>query len=599
MKILVLISTSAVLLSSAVAQSYLSPSDVTLSTDRKTVYVAAHTGKQLLSFDIKTREVVSALDLPGKPTDMEKHPSSDTLYVAGGGPMGRIWKIENGKLVDEIKTGHSPTSPVLSPDGKTLYICNRFDDDVSFIDLQSGKTLARVPVVREPVAADLTPDGKFLFVANLIPDGRADIDYVACKISVINTQTREVKNIPLVNGAEGVRDLKISPDGKTVFATHMMARFLVPTTQLERGWVSTDALSVIDVATRTLQYTVLLDDVDQGFPNPWAIGFSKDGKTLVVSSAGNHEISLIDLPALTQKIADEATASESAAHLNAHNNLSFLSGIRKRIKLKGNGPRSLVVDGEFIYIGNYFSDTLEVLRVSKDWNTRSGVFPLGKTQPITKARQGEIFFNDAALCFQNWLSCATCHPDARTDAMNWDLLNDGMGNPKNVKTMLLAHETPRAMWLGVRDDAYVGVRAGIRHIQFAVRPEADAEAIDAYLKSLQPVPSPHLVDGQLSDSAQRGKAVFETIGCARCHPAPLYTDLHMYDLGTTTGPDEGLPIDVPQLVEVWRTAPFMHDGRAATMMDVFKIHKHGNKRGGIDGLSSEQLDDLVEYILSL
>jgi hypothetical protein len=166
---------------------------------------------------------------------------------------------------------------------------------------------------------------------------------------VVDTTTKAVKTIPLVNGAEGVRGIKISPDGKTVFATHLMARFLVPTTQLERGWVSTDALSVIDIASQTLKYTVLLDEVDQGFPNPWAIGFSDDGKTLVVSSAGNHEISLIDLPALTQKIETEAAAVEGAAHLNAHNNLSFLSGIRKRVKLERTGPRSLVVDGDRIH----------------------------------------------------------------------------------------------------------------------------------------------------------------------------------------------------------------------------------------------------------
>ena len=51
-------------------------------------------------------------------------------------------------------------------------------------------------------------------------------------------------------------------------------------------------------------------------------------------------------------------------------------------------------------------------------------------------------------------------------------------------------------------------------------------AIDEYLKSLQPVPSPHLVDGQLSPAAVRGKELFfsERVGCANCHPAPLYTD---------------------------------------------------------------------------
>lgn len=576
----------------AQGQTYLSPCDIALTPDN-TVLIAAHTGKQILTFDVPSQKIIGSIPLPGEPTGLAQ--GGESLFVTGGGPNGRVWELRNGAIARELKTGHTPGSPVLSPDGKTLYVCNRFDNDVSFIDLQSGETRERIPVAREPVAADLTPDGKYLFVANLVPDGRADADYVASKISVIDTQTKEVSTIPLVNGAEGVRGLKVSPDGTQVYATHLMARYLVPTTQLERGWISTDALSVIRVADRSLQYTVLLDDVDQGFPNPWAIDFSNDGKTLVVSSAGNHEISLIDLPAMMQKVAGETATAKHAAHLDAHNNLSFLTGIRKRIKLEGNGPRALVAAGELIFIANYFSDTLEVVRVSKDWNTRSGSFPLGPKLPVTPERQGEIFFNDAALCFQNWLSCATCHPDARTDAMNWDLLNDGMGNPKNVKSMLLAHETPRAMWLGVRADAETAVRAGIKHIQFTVRPEADAVAIDAYLKSLAPVPSPALVNGQLSPAAQRGQAIFSEVGCIRCHPAPLFTDLELYDLGTTKGQDAGKPVDTPSLIEAWRTAPYFHDGRAVTLREVISTFDHGNTRA----LSEEQLDALAEYLRSL
>ncbi|MBI3682582.1 MAG: hypothetical protein HY235_19565, partial [Acidobacteria bacterium] len=44
----------------------------------------------------------------------------------------------------------------------------------------------------------------------------------------------------------------------------------------------------------------------------------------------------------------------------------------------------------------------------------------------------------------------------------------------------------------------LAVRAGIRYILFTVRPEEDAVALDEFLKSLQPVPSPHLVSGKLS-----------------------------------------------------------------------------------------------------
>jgi cytochrome c peroxidase len=183
--------------------------------------------------------------------------------------------------------------------------------------------------------------------------------------------------------------------------------------------------------------------------------------------------------------------------------------------------------------------------------------------------------------------------------MNWDLLNDGMGNPKNVKSMLLAHATPPTTWLGIRPNAEVSVRSGFKHIQFAVRPEEDALAIDAYLKSLEPVPSPYLVDGALSNSARRGEKMFEQAGCIRCHPAPLYTDLKRYELGTTRGRDEGLPVDVPSLIEVWRTAPYMHDGRAATMHDVLKSVGHTEILKQTETLSVNEINDLIEYILSL
>lgn len=91
--------------------------------------------------------------------------------------------------------------------------------------------------------------------------------------------------------------------------------------------------------------------------------------------------------------------------------------------------------------------------------------------------------------------------------------------------MLLAHQTPPVMWRGVRDRAETAVRSGIKYIQFAVCPEDDAVAIDQYLKSLQPVPSPYLVKGRPSEAARRGETLFAQADCARCHPAPLYTDL--------------------------------------------------------------------------
>jgi YVTN family beta-propeller protein len=586
---------------SAVAQSYLSPCDMDWSGDGKLLFVTAHTGQKLLMFDAKKHNVLGAIAFEAPLTGTAVSPDGKMLAVTGGGPDGSVFCVdaETGQMGQTIPVGHTPNAPVFSPDGKTLYVCNRFDNDVSFVDLESGTEMARAPVLREPVAADITPDGKTLFVANHNPDGPADVDYVASKISVIDTQTKEVSTIKLVNGSEGVRGLRVSPDGQFVFATHFMARFLVPTTQLERGWVSTDALSVIRVKDQTLLYTVLLDDVDLGFPNPWAIGFSEDRKTLVVSAAGSHELSLIDLPKLTEKIQAESKHAQGAAHLDAHNNLSFLSGIRRRIQLPGNGPRALAVKGTTAYVAHYYSDTIDIVDFGKPQSVSIKTIELNPDMKITQERQGEIFFNDANLCFQKWLSCATCHPDGRTDALNWDLLNDGMGNPKNVKTMLLAHKTPRAMSLGVRADAETGVRAGLKYIQFCVRPEEDALAIDAYLKSLTPEPSPYLVDGKLSESGERGKQLFESMSCIKCHPAPLFTDLKLYDVGTTKGQDIGKPVDTPTLIEIWRTAPYLHDGSAATVSDLLHDKGHADILKETKSLSDQQLKDLEEYLLSL
>jgi len=185
------------------------------------------------------------------------------------------------------------------------------------------------------------------------------------------------------------------------------------------------------------------------------------------------------------------------------------------------------------------------------------------------------------------------------DGLNWDLPNDGVGNPKNTKSLLLAHSTPPAMSLGVRGTAEDAVRAGIKHILFSGQPEEVATTIDEYLKSLKPVPSPHLVNGRLSKAAQRGRRVFQQAGCAACHPHGLLTDLHQYDVDTR-GRFDGAndQFDTPTLVELWRTAPYLHDGSAATIRDVLTRNPQ-DRHGRTSKLTKGRIEDLCAYLLSL
>jgi cytochrome c peroxidase len=113
------------------------------------------------------------------------------------------------------------------------------------------------------------------------------------------------------------------------------------------------------------------------------------------------------------------------------------------------------------------------------------------------------------------------------------------------------------------------------------------------------VPSPCLEKGEPSKAAKRGKKVFEKAKCDTCHAPPLYSDLKQYDLGFGKGMDKGKPFKTSTLIECWRSAPYLHDGRAATMKEVFTKCNPEGKHGNTGKLSEEELDELVEYVLSL
>ena len=284
------------------------------------------------------------------------------------------------------------------------------------------------------------------------------------------------------------------------------------------------------------------------------------------------------------------------------NDLAFLADLRWRIKLGGNGPHGVAVIGSNAYVAEYFSDTIAIVDLQSDSPKTLGRVVLGPAPKPSAPRRGEMLFNDATLSFQHWQSSASCHPDARMDALNWDLLNDGIGNPKNTRSLINVRESGAVMSLAARDSANAAIRAGIRRILFAERPEEDVEAIDAYLASLTPVPSPRLIGGRLSPAAERGKKIFfdAKIGCAKCHPEPYYTDKKAHDVDSAGPLDKpGDKFQTPRLVELWRTAPYLHDGRYRTVKELLVEGKHGAADGDLDGLSEKDLDDLAEFLLSL
>ena len=568
----------------------LSPCALAADSTRGRLYVARQTDASVGVIDTAANRLIQAFSVPAAPNGLALSPDGTRLYVAAGGADGHVHALDaaDGAILQTLAAGHTPLSPAVSPDGGTLYVCNRFDDDVSVIRLSDGATLARVAVGRQPHAAALTPDGAKLFVAELLPVGPSTNAAIAGAVSVIDTAARSVvKRILLPPGSQSLRGICASADGAKVYVTHVLSRFYAPTTQVLRGWMNTAGLSVIDVVSGTLVNTVLLDDLDFGAANPWGVVCSADNRALCVAHAGTHEVSVIDQAALLAKL--------QAADADTPQDLTWLVGLRRRLPLKGNGPRGLALVGGTLYAAEYFSGTVGAVDIEPGREYGAREISLGGPRTPDVVRQGERNYNDARLCLQGWQSCASCHPDARADSLNWDLINDGFGSPKNTKSHVFSIQTPPAMSTGIRASAQTAVRSGLKYIQFVSQPESCAAAIDAYLAALRPEPSPRLVGGALNASAARGAVFFQSQGCAGCHTGEYFTDQQQHDIGTAIGREAGVPFDTPTLRELWRTAPYLHDGRAATVREVV-VTVHA---GRISGLTPAQIDDLVEYLLSL
>jgi len=283
------------------------------------------------------------------------------------------------------------------------------------------------------------------------------------------------------------------------------------------------------------------------------------------------------------------------------NDLGFLYGAKTRVPLEGQGPRAIAVCGNKVYSAMRFADSLNVVELWDDGPGSAVGLPLGTPKAVDLVRSGEMAFHDATCCYQQWLSCASCHPEARSDGTNWDLLNDGLGNPKQSRSLLYSHKTSPVMITGIRASAEIAVTKGFTMIQFHELPALRLEDVNAYMKAQRPVPSPYLKpDGTMTDSALRGKVIFEgKAACAKCHVPPYYGDKKKYAFGLGSDNERSREFATPILIEIWRTAPYMYDGRAVTIKEVITTDNINNRHGNTKDLTPQEVDDLSNYVLSL
>jgi len=624
------------------AEVYRSPLDVAFSPDGEMLAVSDHTAGSLAMIDASTGKVSSQIELRGRPMSLAWSDDSRTVYVAEH-TAGTVAEVRrSGEIVRRFSVVVRPTGLAIAHRRRRLLVADSVGAAVAIVDLACGKEIARAQVVREPRYIAVTPDESLAVVGNRLPAGDTGDLSASAVISLIGLESnRTVANITLPQNATNVLGVVVSPDGKWAYAAHNLGRTMLPTEQVEYGWINANAISIIDLRARKHYATILADQPWNGTANPWGLAVSPDGSTLWIVFSGVHELGRLDLKRLHAWLYWQLPRlAEGGLSLDAAGNDGRVRGARvfseayteppdedatgqvelvagrlpaaygggvylhdtfAWIDLPGNGPRGLAIspDGKRLAAAMYFSGS--VVMVDAESHTVKRTIELGPQRPVDDARRGEAIFHDATRCYEYWLSCATCHPDGRVDGLNWDLLNDGIGSPKNTRSLLWSHRTPPVMSEGVRENMESAVDSGFRFILFQQTAKPDLQAVQAYLRSMKPEPSPFLVDGELSAKARRGRRIFNDsrTGCRRCHPAPLYTDLKAYDVSTKVKSDYSGKFDTPVLVELWRTAPYLHHGRARTLQQVFTKFNPGDKHGKTSHLSSDDIDALAEYLKSL
>jgi hypothetical protein len=399
-------------------------------------------------------------------------PDSDAVALrTGSGP----WRV--------VATPAMPVAVAALPGGRWAVACQQAGV-VAIVDPGTDAVVAQMPAGRQPVSVATVGDA--LIVGNLIPDTAATDPAHAATVHA-GPLAGPLVRIHLPVGSTGVRGVAAIPGTSLAVVVHMVGHTGMVVTHTDRGWMAHAAATLVDVRTGQIETSIPLDLPDHGAADPWGVVVA-DGRAWITAVGGQRLVS-VDL---SYRPGPDTPLSDGARR----------GAVRHRPLLADlPGPRGIArgSDGR-IAIAAAYAGAVGILDPEGGSTTR---IVLGDPALGDPERMGAFLFHDAATGFQGWLSCATCHPDSRSDGLTWDLLNDGVGNPKNVRTMWGAADRAPMMALGVRADPPTAVRAGFRFVRFHEPHETQVDAVLAYVRALQPRP------GHASGPAvARGQAIF-------------------------------------------------------------------------------------------
>jgi hypothetical protein len=473
---------------------------------------------------------------------------------------------------------------------------------VSEIDLAARKVLRKIKVGDHVRGLALSADEKRLYVAEFYSAWLHAVDLAAGK--VIDTwKGHSADNL--------CRHVLVHPRRPKAYLSHIRSKVEV----IDGSGSIFPQLSICDLVPPDKgkrRSSIGMDTYNGVYvvTNPWEAALSPDGKRLYTIYAGTNDMNV------SAVIDDDYKEIER---------------VGRAVRL-GQNPRAVRVspDGKTVYVSNALDFNVSV----HDAQTMRVLDRVKLCDPPKSPEwvRGKILFNTAnyPLTTRRWIACVSCHPDGHSDGRVW---HNPEGLRKTPPLMGMAHTHP-LHWSADRDEVQdfeytirgrlmqgAGLFRGAIKRKVAFEPveleeklagrSKDLDALAVYSNSFEFTLSPHIpAPGKLHPAAQRGKALFfdKAVGCATCHGGPYYTDsslktpYKLHDIGTgKDDPSEkmGPKYDTPTLLGVYRSAPYLHHGKAKTLLDVLTTCNKGDKHGKTSHLKPAQLEDLVAFLKSL
>ncbi len=475
-----------------------------------------------------------------------------------------------------------------------------------------------------PKPGAMATDGEFLYVVRFVSEN--------AKSEIFKIATNTFNNYSTITlgestGTDGSRfgrgipnyltKITIAPDGNSL-------RIASKKDNIKRG-IKRDGLPLQhDNTVRAMVAKVNLntdtDDLDgrmdlDNSDRCHSVVFSDNGNVAFISKPGNNEVFVAD----------------------ANTNVEIARLVTEEV------PTDLFYDDaqKRLYVNNFLGRSVSVFDVSTIVNGGSTSSILATVGTVSnelltaEVLKGKKLFYDSSsprLIQEGYMACASCHLDGGGDGQVYDFTNLGEGFRNTISLIGKAGmEHGRLHWTANFDEihdfenqirALNGGTGLMTNQDFNAAKDPlgenkkagksqDLDALAAYITSLNTFEeSPYTQsNGNLTQQAQNGRQLFNNLKCYECHSGATYTKSssanNLFDIGTIAN-NSGkridkklLGIDVPTLLGLWDTAPYLHDGSAATLMDVLTTRNTEGKHADVSGLNQNQLNDLIAYLKQL